>query len=205
MQDRVLRVGNLDAVRDFLDVRDVVEAYAKALFPPQPLELGLILNIASGVPRRIGDVLEALLTHATVPIRIEADPERMRPNDQPIAVGEFDLGHGRSCSGNPLFHGSKRLSTYSWISVTASNIDNHIFEVLERELVAEAFFALSRNSQSVGTLSPHVPRIAAMKPHDLVRQNGPPVFAVFGPALTKWLGSLTTQPWGRRFPHEATC
>jgi GDP-4-dehydro-6-deoxy-D-mannose reductase len=88
LQERVLRVGNLDVVRDFLDVRDVVDAYTKALFPPQPLESGLVLNIASAVPRRIGDVLESLLTHANVPIRIEVDPERMRPNDQPIAVGD---------------------------------------------------------------------------------------------------------------------
>ncbi len=48
-------VGNLDAQRDFLDVRDVVHAYLLAI---EHAERGDVYNIASGVPRRVGDLLE---------------------------------------------------------------------------------------------------------------------------------------------------
>ena len=88
LQERVVRVGNLDAVRDFLDVRDVVAAYVRGVFLKQPLQPGSVLNIASGVPRRIGDILEALLPHARIPIQIEIDPGRIRPSDLPVAVGD---------------------------------------------------------------------------------------------------------------------
>lgn len=86
LQPPVLRVGNLDAVRDFLDVRDVVEGYVRALVAPD-LPSGTILHLASGMPRRVGDILDALLRQARVPIRVEPDPDRMRPSDTPVAVG----------------------------------------------------------------------------------------------------------------------
>ena len=82
----VIKVGNLDARRDFLDVRDVVEAYLLAVEAPT-LQRGLIMNVASGKPRRIGDVLDALLSLSRVPIRVEPNPKLMRPNDVPVTVG----------------------------------------------------------------------------------------------------------------------
>ncbi|WP_245269894.1 GDP-mannose 4,6-dehydratase [Nitrobacter hamburgensis] len=84
----VLRVGNLDAERDFLDVRDVARAYALTVQRSDSLEPGLILNVASGIPRRIGDLLLKLLTQSTVPITIEHDPERRRPSDLPRIIGD---------------------------------------------------------------------------------------------------------------------
>jgi GDP-4-dehydro-6-deoxy-D-mannose reductase len=90
LQPPVIKVGNLDAQRDFLDVRDVVDAYLAALML-QPFEPGLILNLASGSARRIGDILNELLALATVDIRVEPDPERMRPNDTPFAIGDSAL------------------------------------------------------------------------------------------------------------------
>jgi len=89
LQEPILRVGNLDARRDFLDVRDVVEAYVLALtLPDQQWEAGAILNLASGIPRRIGDILTELLALVGVSARIEQDPARMRANDTLLAVGD---------------------------------------------------------------------------------------------------------------------
>ena len=82
----VMRVGNLDARRDFLDVRDVVEAYLLAATAPS-LPRGVVLNLASGEPRRIGDVLDALLALSQVAIRVEPDPALMRSSDIPVTAG----------------------------------------------------------------------------------------------------------------------
>jgi GDP-4-dehydro-6-deoxy-D-mannose reductase len=84
----VIRVGNLDAQRDFLDVRDVARAYALVVTNAERLEPGTVLNIASGVPRRISEILSSLLAKSRVDISVEQDPGRMRPSDLPIIVGE---------------------------------------------------------------------------------------------------------------------
>jgi GDP-4-dehydro-6-deoxy-D-mannose reductase len=81
----VIRVGNLDAVRDLLDVRDVVDAYAMLMATG---ETGTIYNVASGVGRPIRVVLDALVARARVPIRVETDPARLRPSDVPVLVGD---------------------------------------------------------------------------------------------------------------------
>lgn len=86
LRPAVIRVGNLDAVRHFLDVRDVVDGYVRALVAPD-LPAGAVFNLASGAPERVGDVLQGLLRLARVPIRVEPDPARMRPSDMPVAAG----------------------------------------------------------------------------------------------------------------------
>lgn len=88
----VITVGNLDARRDFLDVRDVVDAYILAAATPALLP-GSVLNIASGQARRIGDALESLLALSAVPMRVERDPSLMRSSDVPIAAGRADRAH----------------------------------------------------------------------------------------------------------------
>jgi len=82
-RDPVLRVGNLDSVRDFLDVQDAVEAYAALLHPA--LASG-VYNVASGVGVRVGDVLEALLalTPRRSEIEVEVDPARLRPTSYSV-------------------------------------------------------------------------------------------------------------------------
>ncbi len=95
-QEPVLRVGNLDAQRDFLDVRDVVAAYTQAL-ASSALDNGTVLNIASGQARRIGDILEDLLRRAKVPIRVLVDPARLRAVEIPVAAG--DAGRARVLLG----------------------------------------------------------------------------------------------------------
>jgi GDP-4-dehydro-6-deoxy-D-mannose reductase len=74
-----MRVGNLDSVRDFLHVDDVIEAYTALL---DPATAPGVYNVASGEALRIGDLLNALLAAAGVAPSIEVDPERMRPTDQ---------------------------------------------------------------------------------------------------------------------------
>src|SRR4029079_10104575 len=83
----IMRVGNLDAQRDFLDVRDVANAYALVMKNLENLESGTLLNIASGIPRRISDVLASLLAKSQVEISVQQDPTRRRPADLPILVG----------------------------------------------------------------------------------------------------------------------
>lgn len=87
----VLRVGNLDAERDFLDVRDVANAYALAVKNSHQLSSGIILNIASGIPRRIESILQQLLQQSSMQITVERDPKRLRPSDLPRITGNADL------------------------------------------------------------------------------------------------------------------
>lgn len=83
-QPAVIRHGNLEAVRDFLDVRDTVEAYWKLAHKPCN---GEVFNICSGRGRSIREVLETLLGMSRVGIELQADPERMRPSDVPRLIG----------------------------------------------------------------------------------------------------------------------
>jgi len=91
LQPPVLRVGALDARRDFLDVRDVCAAYALCLAHADALAPGTVLNVASGQPRRVGDVLTALMDAAGVQAEVITDAGRLRPTDIPIAVGNAAL------------------------------------------------------------------------------------------------------------------
>ena len=85
LQEPVIRVGNMETQRDFLDIRDVVRAYVALMHSG---ESGTIYNVASGVARPVRAVLAALASHARVPIRIDTDPARLRPNDTPVVVGD---------------------------------------------------------------------------------------------------------------------
>jgi GDP-4-dehydro-6-deoxy-D-mannose reductase len=91
LQEPILRIGNLEAERDFLDVRDVTEAYALAVAKSDEVPSGTILNIASGIPRRIGDLLEYLIGLSSVGISIEMDSARMRPSDTQRFLGDATL------------------------------------------------------------------------------------------------------------------
>jgi GDP-4-dehydro-6-deoxy-D-mannose reductase len=84
--EAVIKVGNLEAQRDVTDVRDVVRAYASLM---QSGTTGVVYNVASGVARSIRSILDALVSRSRVPVRVEVDPARMRPNDVPVVVGDF--------------------------------------------------------------------------------------------------------------------
>jgi len=81
----VLRVGNLDAARDFLDVRDVVAAYRLVL---ERGTAGSVFNICSGRVWRIADLLQILLGHAVIKIKVEVEVARHRPVDIPVLLGD---------------------------------------------------------------------------------------------------------------------
>ena len=83
----VIKVGNLAARRDYSDVRDVADAYARLLH----LKGGpRVFNIATGGALAMWDVLEQLLALAAVEIAVEVDPGRMRPSDIPLLVGSSE-------------------------------------------------------------------------------------------------------------------
>jgi GDP-4-dehydro-6-deoxy-D-mannose reductase len=81
----LLHVGNLEAQRDFLDVRDVAAAYVLLLANGRS---GEVFNISSGRPVAIREVLRQLITIARVPVEIREDPERMRASDLPLLSGD---------------------------------------------------------------------------------------------------------------------
>lgn len=81
----VVRVGNLEAVRDFMDVRDVVRAY-RLLLEAEPAPWRVV-NVASGIGITIRSLLDGLVAAARVPLSVETDPSRLRPSDMPECVG----------------------------------------------------------------------------------------------------------------------
>jgi len=85
-QEPVVRVGNLEAERDFSDVRDIVRGYWLALTRGEP---GEVYNLASGRAVPIRFVLDTLLAQAKVQIRVEQDPARLRPSDVPRLLGDY--------------------------------------------------------------------------------------------------------------------
>jgi GDP-4-dehydro-6-deoxy-D-mannose reductase len=86
----VIRVGNLDARRDFTDVRDIVRAYWLSL---EKAEMGEVYNLCSGKDWTIRAMLDQLLSMTTVKVKVEQDPARMRPSDVPVLLGDASKFH----------------------------------------------------------------------------------------------------------------
>jgi GDP-4-dehydro-6-deoxy-D-mannose reductase len=85
LQEPVIRVGNIEAIRDFTDVRDMVRAYWLAVTKAKP---GEVYNIATGDGIRIREMLERLIALGNVEVKIEIDPERLRPSDVEVLIGD---------------------------------------------------------------------------------------------------------------------
>ena len=81
----MLRTGNVDSARDFMDVRDVVRAYAGAA----ALEGG-VWNVASGRSTRVRELIELVREAARIPVRHEVDPARIRAGDVPEVRGSSE-------------------------------------------------------------------------------------------------------------------
>lgn len=84
-KEPIIYVGNLDARRDFSDVRDVVEAYRLAL---EKCEFGEVYNICSEKARTIREMLDLLLSMTSKRIEVKQDPSRMRPSDVEVLQGD---------------------------------------------------------------------------------------------------------------------
>jgi len=85
LQEPVIQVGNIDAIRDFTDVRDMVRAYWLAVTKAKP---GEVYNIATGHGISIREMLNRLIALSNVEVRIEVDPERLRPSDVEVLIGD---------------------------------------------------------------------------------------------------------------------
>jgi len=80
-----LRVGNLSPKRDFTDVRDVVRAYRLLVEHGRP---GEVYNVCSGQAIAVEDLARTMLTMATVPMELVADPDLQRGVDIPVLLGD---------------------------------------------------------------------------------------------------------------------
>jgi len=81
----LLRVGNLSARRDMLDVRDVVRAYARLMEAGEP---GGVYNVCSGEARSMAQAVDELVDLSGTRARVEVDPARVRPVDVPLLLGD---------------------------------------------------------------------------------------------------------------------
>lgn len=86
----VVRVGNVDVVRDFTDVRDVVAGYVSVLERGQS---GDVYNVCSGVGRTVREVVELMIASSGITAVLQLAPERLRPADVPVAIGSAGKLH----------------------------------------------------------------------------------------------------------------
>ena len=101
----VIYVGNLEAKRDFTDVRDMVRAYWLSL---EKGRAGDVYNIGSGTAYKIKEILEMLLTLTDSKVDTEVDSQRLRPSDVPILLS--DSSKFRSAAGwEPEYDFSRSL------------------------------------------------------------------------------------------------
>ena len=83
--ESVVKVGNLSPKRDFTDVRDVVRAYRLMV---EHGRAGEVYNVCSGAAIAVQELAEQFIAMATIPMRLEPDPELQRPVDIPVLLGD---------------------------------------------------------------------------------------------------------------------
>lgn len=81
----VIRVGNLDPRRDFSHVKDIVRGYRLAALKGEG-----VYNLCSGKAVSIQELLDALIEISGVAVRVERDPDRVRPAEIPEIRGSFE-------------------------------------------------------------------------------------------------------------------
>lgn len=93
-REPVIHVGNLDAKRDFTDVRDMVRAYWLAAEKGEP---GDVYNLGTGSVISMHELLEMLIALSRTKLRIQVDPERLRPSD--VQILQADNSKFRALTG----------------------------------------------------------------------------------------------------------
>lgn len=88
MREPVIRVGNLDARRDFTDVRDVVAAYHDIVQRGRP---GTVYNVCRGEAVSIREVLDRLIELSQSRVEVVVDPDRYHSSDVPLILGDPGL------------------------------------------------------------------------------------------------------------------
>lgn len=84
-KEPVMYVGNLEAKRDFTDVRDMVRGYWLCL---EKGEEGEVYNIGTGKTHSMREILDMLLSMSDVRVKVEVDPKRLRPSDVPVLLSD---------------------------------------------------------------------------------------------------------------------
>jgi GDP-4-dehydro-6-deoxy-D-mannose reductase len=92
-REPVVFVGNLAAARDFTDVRDIVRAYTLALEHSVP---GDVYNVCSGNAPTMQTILDTLISMSKVPIEVRIAPDRFRPVEIPVLVGDYGRLNART-------------------------------------------------------------------------------------------------------------
>jgi GDP-4-dehydro-6-deoxy-D-mannose reductase len=85
LREPAILVGNLEAIRDFTDVRDMVRAYWLALDRGEP---GEVYNVCSGRGYTIRAMLDILRGLAQTKVDVRPDPSRLRPSDVEVLIGD---------------------------------------------------------------------------------------------------------------------
>jgi GDP-4-dehydro-6-deoxy-D-mannose reductase len=85
LREPVLRAGILEVKRDFMDVRDVVEAYVLLAENGRP---GITYNVSSGRGLELKDAVERLIGMTGREVSVERDPDLVRPVDVPVLIGD---------------------------------------------------------------------------------------------------------------------
>ncbi|MEE8141736.1 MAG: GDP-mannose 4,6-dehydratase [Planctomycetota bacterium] len=84
-QAPLLKVGNLAVQLDYLDVRDVVDAYQQVLETPEAVGT---FNVCSGIPQRLSDLLDMLCDFSKISLEVQVEAGRLRKNDLNLRVGD---------------------------------------------------------------------------------------------------------------------
>jgi GDP-4-dehydro-6-deoxy-D-mannose reductase len=104
-----LLVGNLETTRDFLHIRDVVRAYWDVLRFCDDIPSGTVMNVSSGIPRKIADILADLIRLSALhQVEVNTDTARLRPSDIPVAIGDASKLH-RLTGWEPLMDWEETL------------------------------------------------------------------------------------------------
>lgn len=93
LKSDIVKVGNLDAIRDLVDVRDICRGYYATITKG---DYGEVYNVSTGKGWQIKQILDMMIELSNKEIKIEKDKSLMRPSDVPILVGDYSKLHNKT-------------------------------------------------------------------------------------------------------------